>query len=167
MTEKNYEQISRPFREKPALFKSLVLFNKLITLLGYVSYPAMILMLLIQKDLHAISYVLIPGISFVALSLYRDQRNKPRPYEALAIDPLIKKDTKGHSFPSRHIFSIFLIAACWFSLNMTIGIILMIFGLFLAVIRVIGGVHYPIDVCVGVLVGIVCGFATYLSCMLY
>ena len=53
------------------------------------------------------------GVAFAAVTLFRKAVNAPRPYETLGIDPLIEKDTAGRSFPSRHTFSLFMIAATW------------------------------------------------------
>ena len=70
---------------------------------------------------------------------------------------LIKKDKKGQSFPSRHVFSIFLIATLWFCFWKPVGIFLFIAGVFLAIVRVIGGVHFVTDVCAGALLGVLAG----------
>ena len=56
-----------------------------------------------------IIYLAIPGISFVAVSIFRKCYNAKRPYEIYDFKPLIPKDTIGKSFPSRHVFSIFVI----------------------------------------------------------
>ena len=55
-----------------------------------------------------IIYLAIPGISFVAVSIFRKCYNAKRPYEIYDFKPLIPKDTIGKSFPSRHVFSIFV-----------------------------------------------------------
>ncbi|MDO4976366.1 MAG: phosphatase PAP2 family protein [Eubacteriales bacterium] len=162
MNEQRYAMLSRPFRKHPTLFRILLLLNKLCTLAGYISYPLLIVILLYRGDHRGIPYVLIPGISFVLLSLFRDRVNKPRPYEILAINPLIKKDTLGHSFPSRHTFSIFLIATCWLGICPYVGFVLLVIAFLLACIRVIGGVHFPMDVFCGAVIGFVCGILPWI-----
>ena len=51
--------------------------------------------------------------------------------------------------PSRHVFSMTIIAVSWFVISPIIGSILLICSLIMGMIRVIGGVHYPSDVIVG------------------
>ena len=60
---------------------------------------------------------------------------------------LIKKDTNGLSF-SVYVFSIFVIGGSIWVINKILGTIILIMGLFLAIIRVIMGVHFPKDVIV-------------------
>lgn len=52
--------------------------------------------------------------------------------------PLIPKDTKGNSFPSRHVFSIYIIAMAAWYVCPPLGVILCVAGVFLAAARVIG-----------------------------
>ena len=73
----------------------------------------------------------------------------------------IEKDTAGKSFPSRHVFSVFIIAATIFYVHPSAGILLGLLGVVLAVLRVIGGVHEPRDVIAGALAGILCGVLGY------
>ncbi len=96
----------------------------------------------------------MPAISFILLSFFRKAVNAPRPYELLDIDPIIKKNTKGNSFPSRHVFSVFVIAMSLYYVWPSIGIVLMLIGIIISVIRVIGGVHFPRDVIAGAIMGV-------------
>ena len=105
--------------------------------------------------------LLIPGVSFIILSVIRDRINSPRPYEVFDIPPVIDKKTTGHSFPSRHIFSIFVIATTFFYFFPAFGILLAIVGALLAANRVIGGVHFLRDVIAGALSGIAAGVIGY------
>ena len=59
--------------------------------------------------------------------------------------------------PSRHIFSMFMIAMGWLVFWPPMGWTLLVVGVLLAVIRVLGGVHFPRDVLVGALCGIIAG----------
>lgn len=102
-------------------------------------------------------YVLVPGISFVLVSFVRDRINWKRPYEEWPIDPLIHKETKGHSMPSRHVFSSAVISMCWLSYCVLPGVVLLILTLCSVAVRVLGGVHYPRDVAAGLVIGIAAG----------
>lgn len=102
-------------------------------------------------------YLGVPAVFFVGLSLFRRLYNAKRPYELYDFKPLIPKETIGKSFPSRHVFSIFAISTTLLYHYSFVGMILMYMGCFLAVIRVITGVHFPKDVIAGGIIGIVCG----------
>lgn len=79
----------------------------------------------------------------------------------LAIDPLIEKDTMGHSFPSRHTFSLMMIACSWCVWNVWVGVVLVVCSCAFGAIRVIGGVHFPRDVIAGALFALLCAFVGY------
>lgn len=157
MTKEQYEKISLPFRA-PRPQKWLLAINKGLTYLGYAAYPAMLIYLFFAAVDRLPAAVIVPGSGFVLLTSIRRMINKPRPYEALDIQPIIKKDTKGNSMPSRHVFSMTEIAMTAMIINPVAGTVLMFFSLCLACIRVIGGVHYPADVAAGIISAVVwCG----------
>ena len=87
--------------------------------------------------------ILAPLTSFIFISFIR---------------PIVKKDKEGESMPSRHIFSITIIAMCWLYIYQPVGIILLVMALVLAVLRVVMGVHFIKDVIAGIICGIICGF---------
>jgi len=99
----------------------------------------------------------IPAVSFAAVSAFRAVYSAKRPYEVLDIQPLIKKETEGKSFPSRHVFSVFIIGMSFFYIAEPMGIAAFVSGTALAYLRVVGGVHFPKDVAAGALFGILCG----------
>ena len=104
--------------------------------------------------------LLVPGISFVLVTILRRAIDAPRPYTVFNTPPVIPKDTRGNSFPSRHTFSIFIIgmtfcACCpipW------AGPVVLALGCVLAALRVVGGVHFPRDVIAGAALGIALGW---------
>ncbi len=150
MNEKQYERISAPFRSdsKTKLLNGM---NKCITTLGYISYPILVMLtFLYQKEL-LLKVILIPATGFILLTFVRKAINRKRPYETLNIQPLIIKNKKGHSMPSRHVFSMSIIAVSWYVVSPIVGSILLVSSIIMGMIRVIGGVHYPSDVLVGFL----------------
>ena len=154
MYSKQYEKLSKPFRK----YKSILLFmNKLLTFIGYTSYPILLgWTWFINKEL-LLPMILIPGIGFILLTFVRKVINRKRPYETYNIDSMIKKDTKGNSMPSRHVFSMSIIAVSWFVVSPIVGSVLLLFSILLAFIRVIGGVHYISDVIVAIICACVWG----------
>lgn len=158
MTKEQYEKWSFPFRTCKSGAKLLYTFDKTITGMVFLAYPALLVSFVFSQRYSDFFFCsLIPAVSFLAVSYFRKIYSAPRPYEALDIYPLLNKTTKGKSFPSRHVFSIFMIAMTFFYWNMWSGIVIGIFGILLAYIRVVGGVHFPKDVAAGALFGILCG----------
>ena len=141
--------------------KVINLLNRLITYSVYALYPIVLIGLIWTRDERAWRVFLAPAISFILVSVFRNLINAPRPYEVNDTVPLINKDTKGKSFPSRHVFSGFVVASTLYFISQPLGIILLLAGVLLAFLRVIGGVHFPRDVIAGAIIGIVSGFLGY------
>lgn len=157
MTEAGYERLTRPLRERPWLLRLVLGLNRGLTYLGYALYPLLLVLVLVTRQADFWRFLLVPGISFALLTLVRARIDEPRPYEVLNIDPLIHKDTRGKSFPSRHVFSIFVIAMAWLAYLPPVGATLLVLSALMAFVRVVGGVHWPHDVIAGALCGIAAG----------
>lgn len=158
MTKEQYEKWSEPFRRKTSAAKLLAGADKGITVLVFLSYPALLFFLVLSGSFYQCALcVLIPAASFLLVSIFRSRHSAPRPYEQLDIRPLLEKETKGKSFPSRHVFSAFMIGMTFFSISKPLGIAIGMLGVLLSYIRVVGGVHFPKDVAAGALLGIVLG----------
>ncbi len=135
----------------------LVVGNKVETALFYVLYPLLLVILIVTANPLLPKAVAVPAVAFVFVSVFRRLYNASRPYEDLDIDPLIKKNTAGKSFPSRHVFSVYMIAMAWLAFWVPAGVVLLLLGLDMMFIRVVAGVHYPQDVFAGALCGILAG----------
>ena len=99
-----------------------------------------------------------PALCLVIVSVLRLAIPRPRPYDQYAITPLSKKkDGKHNSFPSRHVACAFVIATVCLSLVPWMGIYLYVLATLLAYIRFSLGLHYPTDLLVGAIIGILCG----------
>ena len=158
MTKEKYEAWTSNLRGSKNPVRVMRTFNDGLTYICYFLYPALLVYVALNYQELLLKMVVVPGVSFVAVSLFRRFHNAPRPYEALDIDPLIHKSTSGRSFPSRHIFSVFMIAMCYLRVFVPLGCILLVCGVAMGVIRVLGGVHYPKDVIAGAAVAILCAF---------
>lgn len=103
--------------------------------------------------------VLVPGAAFALLSAVRARIDAPRPCERDGVTPLVPRDGTGRSFPSRHAFSAFAIASCWWVACPAASVVLLGLACLLAIVRVLGGVHYSRDVAAGGLCGLAAGAA--------
>ena len=112
-----------------------------------------------DKFLLTSKLILTPFTSFILVSVIRKCIDAKRPYEKYNIKPLFVKDTKGDSMPSRHVFSITIIAMCWLYVSVPVGIIMLMLVAIMAASRVLAGVHFVRDVVAGFAVGIICGIA--------
>lgn len=157
MTSETYARLTAPFRDRPGAVKALKLGNRLLTLTCYLLYPALLLWMLLTGDGRLTRLVLAPGVSFLLVSLFRKLCNSPRPYEVLDIKPLIPREKKGESFPSRHVFSVFVIATAWGYVCPAVGWLLGLAGALLAFTRVVAGIHFPRDVLAGAAIGLCAG----------
>ncbi|MBR3364651.1 MAG: phosphatase PAP2 family protein [Solobacterium sp.] len=156
-----YKQLTEPYRED-GIEHMLNTFNELITFLFYALYPLLLIYMYLNSRSYLLKSILVPGISFLLISLFRVFFDRPRPYETFDIDPLIKKSSSGHSMPSRHIFSCMVIAMTVLQINESIGVLLLLAGLCEAYIRVLGGVHYLDDVVAGAVLGVLAGLIYFI-----
>lgn len=124
--------------------------NSIFTGIFYVLYPLLLLWLFRTESSSFIKTLLIPSAGFLLVSGLRILADRPRPYERFGLAPVIPKDTKGRSFPSRHVFSAAIIAAAFFVQQepwlSSAGVLLFVCALLLGALRVIAGVHFVSDV---------------------
>lgn len=161
MKKETYEKIAEKVRSCEPIAKGIIISDRILTKISYIAYPLLLLVLLIKRDPDLLRAVAVPAVSFVLLSIFRYLYCAPRPYEVMGITPLISKDTKGRSFPSRHVFSAFIIAVTVFCFTPVCGTALLVIGTVMAVVRVLGGVHFIKDVVAGAVIGIACGTAGF------
>ena len=157
MNEINYTKIRSWFLAKNIRIKTFMLLYKMLPIIVFVSYFILCGWLLIERDVRIIKVILIPFVIFVLTTIIRKIIDKPRPYVVLNIEPLIRRDKTGESFPSRHVLSVCIIAMACFFINPWIGAIMTIIAVLIAVIRVLAGVHFIKDVVIGAIIGYVIG----------
>lgn len=164
MKKETYVKMTQPFRENPGMAKGIHIANKICTISMYFAYPLLILYLLVTQNENLIRALLVPALAFVALSVFRACVNRPRPYETFELPPVIPKDTRGKSFPSRHVFAAMMIAMTFLLLSpwQWFGVLLVVVTVLLALVRVVSGVHYPSDVIVGAGFAIVVAIVGYI-----
>ena len=165
--EQRYEQWAAPLRGRPGVVRALNIVNRGIVIVFYVVYALLLGWACVSDPWRLVPLVGVTAVGFVAVSFFRRRFNAPRPYECWARAPLIARDGAGKSFPSRHTFSAFAIAASWFAASVPVAVVLLVAAGVLAVCRVLGGVHFPRDVVAGAFIGSATGaLAAFLAALL-
>lgn len=158
-----YQQLTDPFRSRPRIVKGMAYFNRGMTVFMPLVYGLVLIdAFLMESWKGLLACFLLPAIGFGLLSAIRKWLNQARPYEKWSIQPLLAKDTSGKSMPSRHVFSATVISMCLLYFFWLTGLICLLLSAGLALVRVIGGVHYPKDVVIGYLCGICWGSLLFL-----
>ena len=159
-----YNHIATNIKNKPFLLSLLRTFNRFMTVVMPMIYLTLLATTYLQEGLgkQVLIYVFIPASGFVILSFLRKKINAPRPYEEWAIKPLLDRDSPGQSMPSRHVFSATIISVACMHASLTMGMICLTLSAFLGLVRVLGGVHFPKDVVVGYICGLVWGVLFFL-----
>ena len=159
-----YDHIAGNIGNKPFLLSLLRTFNRFMTVVMPIVYLTLLVTTYFQEGFgkQVLIYVFISATGFVILSLLRKKINAPRPYEEWDIKPLLDRDSPGQSMPSRHVFSASIISMACLHASLSVGLILLILSAILGLVRVLGGVHYPKDVVVGYICGLVWGMIFFL-----
>ena len=159
-----YDHIAGKIKNKPFLLSLLRTFNRFMTVVMPMIYLTLLATTYLQEGLgkQVLIYVFIPASGFVILSFLRKKINAPRPYEEWDIKPLLDRDSPGQSMPSRHVFSATIISVACMHASLTMGMICLTLSAFLGLVRVLGGVHFPKDVVVGYICGLVWGVLFFL-----
>ena len=159
-----YDHMDANIKNKPFLLSLLRSFNRFMTVVMPMIYLTLLAITYLQQGLgkQVGIYLFIPASGFVILSLLRKKINAPRPYEEWDIKPLLDRDSPGQSMPSRHVFSATIISMACLHASLTMGMICLTLSAFLGLVRVLGGVHFPKDVVVGYICGLVWGVLFFL-----
>ena len=161
------ENLLRKIYQMPKLYKALIIISKLIVL---VTLPAFILLVwhnYTASPICAITVCVICGMPFAVVTLLRRMIDLPRPYEIYDFYEVAPKNKKGKSFPSRHAFSIFIIATVMLLSYPAVAALLFALGVLLSVCRVLTGIHFVRDVVTGALLCVISGGLGILSIALF
>lgn len=149
MKKQQYENILSFLKNQPRLLRLTVILQKAITIGVYIFYPVLLVSLVALHDMRFWRVLCVPAVSFVTVSIVRAVINAPRPYEVFGTTPLINKKSGGKAMPSRHTFSVFIIAEAAMYISFPLGAAIAALGVLLAAGRVLLGVHFIRDVVVG------------------
>ena len=157
-----YERVSRPFRSEGSTRVFKLLDRALVA--GFViAYVALLAWLAATGDARLARAVLVPAATFMLANGLRMALDKPRPYETHDIQPLLVKDTRGQSFPSRHMASATVITCTLAWILPPLAVIGALGCAGIAFVRIVGGVHYPRDIVAAFALGIICAFIGFVG----
>ena len=162
MTKEKYDAIARYISACSPLLKLLKALVFGLPAVVYIAYPLLVACLAIGRDERIWRVLIVPAAAFVIVTVLRRCLNFQRPYEKLGITPLVRREGRGQSFPSRHATSAAVIAAAFLYVWMPAGIALTVIALLIAAVRPIAGLHFPRDVIAGVLLGYLIGLIGFL-----
>ena len=159
-----YDKRKSSLLRQPQGLQLMRVFNSMMTVLMPLAYLTLLGANFISKGLgqELATYIMVPALGFILLTLVRKWINQPRPYETWGIVPLLEKDSSGNSMPSRHVFSATIISMACLHANLSAGLILLVLSALLGLVRVLGGVHYPQDVLVGYACGLLWGILFFM-----
>jgi membrane-associated phospholipid phosphatase len=164
---KLYHACSAPLRGKEGVIKTLAWIEKAFVAIFVAAYVFFCAFVLLNSGLSLKNLsitILLPAVCFGTVSALRKVFCRPRPYQTTGagIQPLIKKESEGDSFPSRHIASAFVIGTVALSQFIWVGVLCYLAGLYLAVVRFLFGLHYPTDLFAGIVFGVLFGAFAFL-----
>ena len=162
MREEGYKKIYEFFHKSEIRYNIFKLIYELATMLSVIGYALLIVYVFFSEGKEVLVRVIfVPAVTFVLCTILRHLFNRKRPYETLNITPLIPKDKKGHSFPSRHVVSAAIIMMAGAYVNIWIGLVFSVICVVVSVFRVLAGVHYISDVAGGMILSVVCGLVGF------
>ncbi len=162
MNKERYLKIKNFLLKRKNLLYVSAAASKISELAVYVSYPVFLIIMMINKNLYCIQSMAVCGIGFVLLTLLRKYVNAERPYEKFGFSPLIKKETVGCSFPSRHVFSASVIGMSILPVYSLWGGAVLFLALLMGALRVILGLHFIKDTAAGLLIGLAIGLFSFI-----
>lgn len=161
ISEKRSINMYRRVYSAPGLVTALRIFDALsVFFVSGVFVYGIAVLLYSGTYLYALKLSIMAAVPFVILSVLRVLINSQRPYEVFDIPEfyeLREKRKSGRSFPSRHVFSAFLIGVLWIPYALPFGIAAILLGILMAAERVARGIHFVKDVLVGAVIGILSG----------
>lgn len=153
-----FEQIINSVWDRPRIAMILLCIDYVAVIFAMIALTVRVAFLITERGyIRLISELAILGSAFAAVSVFRRIVNMPRPYEIGNITRLDSSKKRGQSFPSRHVFSAFVIATVITPWSVWLAIALFVMGAAMAAVRVLIGRHFIRDVIAGAIIGIASG----------
>lgn len=122
----------------------------------FAAYGAGAVWLLALSPQRLIRFLIIPFLVLCYNSFLRKIIGRKRPFVRFGLEPLLSHEENG-SCPSNHAASAMVIALAFWVISPYIALPLAVLALFTGLSRICAGVHYPLDVLLGWLIGGITG----------
>ena len=143
---------------RPTLCRFLIVFGKVCEYLTALLFATqLVLHMVFMQHFRALTVVLAAFLGFVFVTVMRKLIPSKRPYEVLDFTRTPPREKKGESFPSRHAYSAVVRASLSVALTPWCIIAFIPLALGVCLPRALVGIHYPRDIIVGALFGILFG----------
>lgn len=136
---------------------SLKIISHASVLLSALAFAFLLVSAYMREPWLALRICVAAAVPFIVVSVLRKLIDAPRPYELYSFYETPPKNKRGSSFPSRHVFSSFIIATLSYMLSPWLTAAVALVGIALSVSRVLLGIHFVRDVLAGALIGITSG----------
>ncbi len=152
------EKLLRSVYESEKKKKCLAIIGRVCVIVNIVFFALVLAILALGEDFKdAIIAALAAAVGYFAVTVLRKLLNRPRPYEVYDFYTVKPKEKSGHSFPSRHCYSAFVISTLSWLVSPAVFAALLIAATLIALTRVLLGIHFVRDVVCGGAFGVVFG----------
>jgi undecaprenyl-diphosphatase len=117
-----------------------------------VAVLAVLLLLFLRKKMEILVVFFSAGLAYVLAYILKYLFSVPRPFDAFSQVHSLIVET-GHSFPSSHAIFFMALAVAIFFYHKKAGYVFMFFALLIGIARITAGVHFPIDILGGFILG--------------
>ena len=155
MKEQSYIKISEYIKKRTLLYRCIKILCEGLPKVVVVAFFIGIIYLGFMQDVRIVRFIAVPAALFATVTVIRKIYKSKRPYEVYNITPLVKKDKKGESMPSRHTASAVVIACAFLYISIPLGISFIVISAVIGLTRVLCGVHFPADVIVGSVLSVI------------
>jgi undecaprenyl-diphosphatase len=139
---------------RPVLKQFMVMVTRISSKVFAGLYGLMILWLAFSNDPGITAFLVGPALSLGFVMLTRKLLSRRRPFETLDIESFVPHESGG-SFPSKHASSAFVIALSIYHIQPVLGALAVLLAILTGLSRIMVGVHYPLDILGGMIVGVV------------
>ena len=135
----------------------------LATNFGIVFLIVLFIFLIKKRNLKAIIIIFSSAIiAWILAEFIKYIISMPRPFILLENVKLLFEHGEYDSFPSAHATFYSAIAVASFFFYKKIGLIAFLIAIIIGLARIVSGIHFPIDILVGFILGIITAYILYL-----